>query len=189
MKEVIDKSMREHRKALDIVQARLSDEIERAAVMLAETLRRGDKILICGNGGSAADAQHIAAELTGRFAMEREALPAIALTTDTSALTAIANDYGFDRVFERQIEALAKRGDVLIGISTSGRSQNIIRALERARHKGCATLGLSGRDGGVMDELCDLNLTVPLESTARIQEMHIFIGHIICELVEKELFS
>ena len=189
MKTVISKSLAEHRKTLDMVETRLQGRIEKAAVMLIKILHEGGKVLICGNGGSAADAQHIAAELTGRFAMERKGLPAIALSTDTSALTAIGNDYGFERIFERQTEALARKGDLLIGISTSGNSQNVVRALEYAKHIGCSTLGLSGRDGGLMESICDLNLTVPADETARIQEMHILIGHIMCELAEKELFA
>ena len=141
-------------------------------------------IYILGNGGSAADAQHIAAELSGRYKIERRGLPGIALTTDTSVLTAVGNDYGFDRVFDRQVEALANAGDVLIGISTSGHSKNVVRALSLARQMGCKTIGLSGRDGGVMHELCDINIVIPSLDTPRIQEMHIMIGHIICQGID-----
>jgi len=149
-------------------------------------LKKGRKILICGNGGSAADAQHIAAELTGRYKIERKGLPAIALTTDTSALTAIGNDYGYEHVFSRQVEALARKGDLLIGISTSGNSRNVIYALQKAKEIGCRTIGFSGKGGGKMNDVCDLNIIVPSDDTARIQEMHIMIGHILCQLIDNE---
>jgi D-sedoheptulose 7-phosphate isomerase len=174
----------QHRAVADEVFTKLPPLIARAGEMAVETLRNGGKILLCGNGGSAADAQHIAAELTGRFLKERRGLPAVALTTDTSALTAIANDYGYERVFERQVEALATEGDLFVGISTSGNSPNVLRALERAKALGCRTLGLSGRDGGAMNELCDLNIVIPSDVTARIQEMHILVGHLICQIVD-----
>lgn len=163
----------------------LVPNLEIAAKMLINTLKNGGKILLCGNGGSAADAQHIAAELTGRYKKEREGLSAIALTTDTSALTAIGNDYGYDYVFSRQCEALARSGDLLWGISTSGNSKNVLNALEKARKIGCKTLGFSGRDGGVMREFCDVLLISPSNDTPRIQEMHILMGHILCDLIEK----
>ena len=140
--------------------------------------------MLCGNGGSAADAQHIAAELTGRYKTERDALAGIALTTDTSALTAIGNDYGYEFVFSRQLEALGREGDLLIAISTSGNSGNVVKALELARKIGIKTIGLSGRTGGAMNELCELNLVVPSNDTPRIQEMHIMIGHIICQAID-----
>jgi D-sedoheptulose 7-phosphate isomerase len=151
--------------------------------------KAGKKVLLCGNGGSAADAQHIAAELVGRFKKERTPLSAIALTTDTSILTAIGNDYGFDRVFERQIEALIDKGDVLICISTSGSSENIIKAAYKAKEKKATTIGLTGRDGGMLKDICDICIVVPSQDTPRIQEAHITIGHIICELVEEGLFE
>ena len=173
-----------HKEVVDEVYTVLPRQIQQAAELLVETLANGGKILLCGNGGSAADAQHIAAELTGRYKVERRGLPAIALTTDSSALTAIANDYGYERVFERQVEALATEKDLLIGISTSGTSPNVLRALERANALGCLTIGLSGREGGTMNELCDLNLVVPSDDTPRIQEMHILIGHILCQMVD-----
>jgi D-sedoheptulose 7-phosphate isomerase len=173
-----------HKEVVDEVYTVLPRQIQQAAELLVETLENGGKILLCGNGGSAADAQHIAAELTGRYKVERRGLPAIALTTDSSALTAIANDYGYERVFERQVEALATEKDLLIGISTSGTSPNVLRALERANDLGCLTIGLSGREGGAMNELCDLNLVVPSDDTPRIQEMHILIGHILCQMVD-----
>ena len=162
----------------------LEADIKKACEMAVATLKAGGKILLCGNGGSAADAQHIAAELTGRYKTERGALAGIALTTDTSALTAIGNDYGYEFVFSRQLEALGREGDLLIAISTSGNSGNVVKALELARKIGIKTIGLSGRTGGAMNELCELNLVVPSNDTPRIQEMHIMIGHIICQAID-----
>ncbi len=159
-------------------------KIFEACEIIREAINNGKKLLLLGNGGSAADAQHIAAEFTGRFVLERKALPALALTTDTSALTAIGNDYGYEMVFQRQVEALAQQGDVLIGISTSGNSINVINALLTGRDKGCKTIGLSGNDGGVMNDCCDLNIVVPSNTTARIQEMHILVGHIFCNYID-----
>ncbi|CAA6810531.1 MAG: Phosphoheptose isomerase 1 (EC [uncultured Campylobacterales bacterium] len=166
------------------VKQDLIHHIHTANVIVNEAIKNGKKVLICGNGGSAADAQHIAAEFTGRFEVERVGLPAISLSTDTSALTAIGNDYGFDKIFSRQVEALGNEGDVLIGISTSGNSQNIIQALKIAEEKGLKTIGMSGRDGGVMNDICDINIVIPSDVTARIQEIHILIGHIICKSVD-----
>ena len=162
----------------------LEDDIKKACETAVATLKAGGKILLCGNGGSAADAQHIAAELTGRYKTERDALAGIALTTDTSALTAIGNDYGYEFVFSRQLEALGREGDLLIAISTSGNSGNVVKALELAQKIGIKTIGLSGRTGGAMNELCELNLVVPSNDTPRIQEMHIMIGHIICQAID-----
>ena len=162
----------------------LEADIKKACETAVATLKVGGKILLCGNGGSAADAQHIAAELTGRYKTERGALAGIALTTDTSALTAIGNDYGYEFVFSRQLEALGRKGDLLIAISTSGNSGNVVKALELARKIGIKTIGLSGRTGGAMNELCELNLVVPSNDTPRIQEMHIMIGHIICQAID-----
>ncbi len=162
----------------------MSEDLEKASKMAIDTLKNGNKILLFGNGGSAADAQHIAAELTGRYKSERRGLPGLALTTDTSALTAIGNDYGYDRVFDRQVESLANKGDLLIGLSTSGNSKNVINALQVGQELGCKTLGFTGRDGGNMNEVCDVNLIVPSDDTPRIQEMHILIGHIICQLID-----
>ncbi len=167
----------------------LTDEIERACTLCMASILRGGKILLAGNGGSAADAQHIAAEFVGRFEHDRRALPAIALTVDTSAITAISNDYGYDYVFARQIEALGTEGDVFIGISTSGNSPSIIAALEKAQEKGLKTLVFSGKKGGLMKEQADIELIVPSDVTARIQEMHILIGHIICAEVEKRILE
>ncbi len=162
----------------------LVPQIEQACAIINQTILQGHKVLVAGNGGSAADAQHIAAELSGRFVKHRKALPGIALTTDTSAITAIANDYGYAQVFSRQVEALARPGDLFIGISTSGNSEGILNALTVAKQFECITLGLSGRDGGKMNDLCDLNIVVPSDVTARIQEMHITIGHILCKSVD-----
>jgi D-sedoheptulose 7-phosphate isomerase len=163
--------------------------IAQMALLVATRLRAGHKLIIFGNGGSAADAQHIAAEFVGRYLAEREALPAIALTTDTSALTAIGNDYGFEQVFSRQIQALANRGDVALGISTSGNSQNVVRGLTVARELGLATLGFTGENGEKMRNLVDLCLCVPSSSTARIQEAHILVGHILTGIVENVMLS
>lgn len=173
-----------HQKTIEATIEKLIPNVETASHMIVDTLKSGNKILLCGNGGSASDAQHIAAELTGRYKSERRGLPGIALNTDTSALTAIANDYGYDRVFDRQVEALANEGDLLIGISTSGNSANVISAVKVAKEMGCKSLGLSGRDGGAMDEVCDLNIIVPSDDTPRIQEMHILIGHTLCQAVD-----
>lgn len=163
----------------------LVDSIQEAANLAITTLQNGGKILICGNGGSAADSQHIAAELTGRYKRERKGLSAIALTTDTSALTAIGNDYGYDFVFSRQFEALAKKGDLLWGISTSGNSTNVLNAMRCAKEMECKILGFSGKDGGEMKKWCDLLLLSPSDDTPRIQEMHLLMAHIICDLIEK----
>ncbi len=187
MKEMIQAEFEAHRRTIEKTIETLIPSVEEASRILVETLRSGHKVLLCGNGGSAADAQHIAAELTGRYKSERRGLPGIALTTDTSALTAISNDYGYDRVFDRQVEALANKGDLLIGISTSGNSTNIISAFNVAKELGCHCLGLSGRDGGAMNEVCDLNIVIPSNDTPRIQEMHILIGHTLCQAVDDVL--
>ena len=160
--------------------------IEKCGNLIVQAVKNGNKILLCGNGGSAGDAQHLATELVGRFEKERKGLPAIALTTDTSALTAIGNDYGFERIFSRQIEALANEGDVLIGISTSGNSPNILSAVMLARQMGCKTIGLTGAKGKKLASLCDAAVLVPSERTARIQEAHITIGQLWCEMVDAE---
>jgi D-sedoheptulose 7-phosphate isomerase len=161
--------------------------IEKAVEYIVSCFKNGNKVLIFGNGGSAADAQHIAAEFTGRFILDRKALPAIAITTDSSALTSISNDYGFDDVFRRQIEGLANEGDVVVGISTSGKSVNILRAFNEAKRKGAYTIALLGKGGGECRHDSDISIIVPSDDTPRIQETHILIGHIICDLVEKEL--
>ena len=187
MKEMIQAEFEAHRQTIEKTIEILIPAVEQASGMLIETLKSGHKILLCGNGGSASDAQHIAAELTGRYKRERRGLPGIALTTDTSALTAISNDYGYENVFSRQVEALANAGDLLIGISTSGNSANIISAFKTAKALGCTCLGLSGRNGGEMNRVCDLNIVVPSEDTPRIQEMHILIGHTLCQAVDNTL--
>ncbi len=187
MIEMIANEMRLHQETIEKSIDEIQSYIYTACVLITDTLAHGNKVLLCGNGGSAADAQHIAAELTGRYKTQRRGLPAIALTTDTSALSAIANDFGYKRVFERQVEALANEGDLLIGISTSGNSKNVNRALKMAKELGCRTIGLSGRDGGQMNELCNVNIIVPSNDTPRIQEMHILIGHIMCQAVDDSL--
>ncbi|MCU0224790.1 MAG: D-sedoheptulose 7-phosphate isomerase [Acidobacteria bacterium] len=177
----------EHHEAVRGFFDRQAGELARAAELLTSALARGGTVLLCGNGGSAADAQHIAAELTGRFLRERRGLPAVALTTDTSALTAIGNDYGFERVFARQIEALGRPGDVMVAITTSGSSPNVLRAIDEARARGLAVIGLLGRDGGAARARCDAALVVESEVTARIQEVHILIAHILCEAADRAL--
>lgn len=184
MRDIILSELISHREVIDRVIEKMQEDIQIASELVIQTLKSGNKIIICGNGGSAADAQHISAELTGRFKKKRGALPAIALTVDSSALTAISNDYGYDRVFSRQFEALAKEGDLLIAISTSGNSKNIIEALKVSKELNCKSLGFSGKGGGDMSEFCDINLIIPSDDTARIQEMHITVGHIICHLVD-----
>lgn len=183
---MVIEELQDHQHLIQKVIDSLTTNIEAACEMIVTTIKNGNKVLIAGNGGSAADAQHIAAELSGRFVKERKALPGIALTTDTSAITSIANDYGYEYVFSRQLEALARPGDLFIGISTSGNSEGVLKAFNSAKIIGCQTLGLSGRDGGKMNGLCDLNIIVPSDVTARIQEMHILIGHILCKAVDNE---
>lgn len=161
-----------------------TDQIKAVCKLIAAALNTGNKVLLFGNGGSASDAQHIAAEFTGRFVKNRQAYAAIALTTDTSALTAIANDYGFERVFARQVEALARPGDILIGISTSGNSPNVLEGFKAGKEAGCKLVGFTGGSGGQMNELCDITLVVKSATTARIQEAHILIGHIICSALD-----
>jgi len=186
MEKQIQQTFNQHIEVANASAEQLLPIINNVCNVVVDCIKAGNKVLLFGNGGSAADAQHIAAEFTGRFVKERRALPAIALTTDTSALTSIANDYGYDAVFERQVEGLANAGDVLIGISTSGNSPNVVKALKSGKNLGCKTIGLSGRGGGVMTEVCDFNVVVPSNITARIQEMHIVIGHIICEMLDAE---
>ena len=170
-----------------IVADTLSGDILEAANRIKASLQKGGKLILMGNGGSAGDSQHIAAELIGRFKKERKALPAIALTVDTSSLTALGNDYGFDTIFERQLEALAQKNDAVVGISTSGNSENVVRALKKANDLGAETIGLVGNNGGKIKEVANLSIVIPSNDTARIQEVHITIGHIICELIEEDL--
>jgi D-sedoheptulose 7-phosphate isomerase len=186
MKKIIEYEFNEHLKTTKATMDCIYELVESAAKICINAFKNGNKILIFGNGGSAADAQHIAAELVGRYKAERRGLPAIALTTDSSALTCISNDYGYEQVFSRQVEALANNGDVVIGISTGGTSTNVVGALNIAKNMGCKAIGLSGRDGGEMNEICDINLVVPDDDTPRIQEMHILIGHTICQLIDNE---
>lgn len=168
--------------------AALAAQIEQAVALCVDALKAGRKILFAGNGGSAADAQHWAGELVSRFYYDRPGLPAIALTTDTSILTAIGNDYGYDYTFARQIEALGQQGDVFVAISTSGRSKNIMRALEACEAKGVRVIGFTGEHGGDMKDRCDICFRVPSSETPRIQEGHEFIGHLLCALIESEMF-
>ena len=186
MRELVKSTLEEHRQVVEKMAA-LEVEIASAGELCGHALVKGHRIFLCGNGGSAADAQHIAAELIGRFVNDRRALPAIALTTDTSALTAIGNDYGYDEVFSRQVEGLCREGDVLIAISTSGNSDNVLKAIDTAHRAGASVIGLSGKSGGALVAKCDVSLVVPSDVTARIQEMHIVIGHLICALVEEHL--
>ena len=165
----------------------LASGVSQVAKLIIGAYKKGNKLLLCGNGGSAADAQHIAAELVGRFKKERRGLAAIALTTDTSIMTALANDYWYDLLFARQVEALGEKDDVLIGISTSGNSLNIIRAVETANFKGLKTIGFLGSDGGKLKDLVEIPLIVPHKDSSRIQEIHILMGHIICHLIESEV--
>jgi D-sedoheptulose 7-phosphate isomerase len=167
----------------------LINKIEQVSKLCVELYKGKNKTILAGNGGSAADAQHIAAELVGRYGFDRPSIPSLALTTDTSCLTAIGNDYGYDKVFSRQLEGMGQEGDLFIGISTSGNSKNIINAFEVAKQNGITTVALVGRDGGEMAKIADIALVVPSDSTPRIQESHILIGHIICDIIEKELFG
>lgn len=185
--DLILKTLNQHLEVFQKVLAENVENIKECAALISETFERGGKILICGNGGSAADAQHIAAEFVGRYETERVALPAIALTTDTSALTALANDYDFERIFARQVDALAREGDLLIAISTSGNSPNVISAVMKARQIGCKILGMTGAKGKKLASLCDKCVLVPSERTARIQEAHITIAHIWCEIVDDKI--
>lgn len=189
LRDQIDGHFVRHAEVLDLARKALTPTIVKGVEMLVHALKSGNKVLIMGNGGSAADAQHFATELVGRFLRERRALPAIALTTDTSLLTAVGNDFGFDQIFKRQVEALAGPGDVVVGISTSGHSPNVVLALEAARAMGCTTVGLLGRDGGKIAPLVDLNLTVPVQETPHIQEAHITIIHLLCDLVEQQFVN
>jgi len=185
----IQAQLQEHQAVLTLLERDMLPLIAEMGILISDALNRGNKLLVMGNGGSAADSQHFVAEIVGRYKMERRALPAVALSTDTSILTAIGNDYGFDAVFSRQVEALAVSGDVVVGISTSGNSPNVLKALNLARSRGCRTIGLLGGAGGSIKEACDLALVVPSANTPRIQEGHITIIHIVCDLVEKTLFG
>ena len=172
--------------AQQVAESRILEQVAASAEIIRQALQNGKKVLFCGNGGSAADSQHLAAEFVGRFQKERNGLPAIALTVDTSILTAVANDYGYDTVFARQVQALGNTGDVLVGFSTSGNSKNVLAAIEVAKAKGIQCIGMTAQGGGKMAEVCDICMAVPCPVTARAQEIHILIGHILCELVDGE---
>ena len=184
---IIEQRLADHLNVLQkLMDSDLPEKLETCAKYVEKALADGHKVLFCGNGGSAADSQHLAAEFVGRFQKERKGLPAIALTVDTSILTAVANDYGYDTVFARQVQALGEPGDVLVGISTSGNSKNVLLAVEEAKAKGITCIGLTAEGGGKMAAACDICLAVPAKVTARAQEMHILMGHILCELVDHE---
>ena len=187
VKEIINESIRVKGKMVE--DPYLLSQISRISSIMIEAYRKKKKVILFGNGGSAADAQHIAGELVNRLHLERDALPAIALTTDSSVLTSIANDYDYSRVFARQVEALANEGDVVIGISTSGCSSSVIEAIKAAKERGARTVGFTGDKGGKLTELVDLAIRVPSEETPRVQESHITIFHVICCLIERELFG
>lgn len=181
--------MDEHLRLAQQVRDDLSEACAQVAEVLTKRVQAGSTVFWCGNGGSAADAQHLAAELVGRFTRERRALPSIALNTNTSTLTSVSNDYGYDDVFARQVQGLVRAGDVLVGLSTSGNSENVIRAVAAANDQGALTIGLLGRDGGRLAASCRYTITVPANDTARIQEMHILIGHIWCDLIEASIVN
>lgn len=189
MKNKIESAIKESMRAKEELLKTQVSNIEKAAIAIVGSLKNGGKLFIFGNGGSAADSQHIAAELVGRFKMVRRALPAIALTTDTSILTAIANDYGYEAVFLRQLEALASKGDIALGISTSGNSKNVLEAFKKAKSLGLKRIALSGSGGGKMKDEADISIIVPSKDTPRIQESHSLIGHILCGLIEDNLFK
>jgi D-sedoheptulose 7-phosphate isomerase len=191
MKNYIVSQIQETQRVISfmLADAALLASIESVAQICIDRLGKGNKILLAGNGGSAADAQHIAAELVSRFAFDRPGLPAIALTTDSSILTAIGNDYGYERLFARQIQTHAQNGDIFIAYSTSGRSPNILLALHEARNNGVICIGMSGNRGGPMKDICDFYLEVPSAETPKIQECHAILGHIVCGLVEREMFK
>jgi D-sedoheptulose 7-phosphate isomerase len=176
----------EHQAICEWVKS-LEDDVNRVCQVISAAVKDGGKIMLCGNGGSAADSQHIAAEFIGRFTQDREPIAALALTTDTSVLTCVGNDYAFDQIFARQVKGLGRQGDVLMAISTSGHSANVINAVKQAKLLGITTIGLLGKDGGQLAKDCDLSLVIAHQQTARIQEMHILIGHIICHSVETQL--
>jgi D-sedoheptulose 7-phosphate isomerase len=186
MKKLINKHILEHQVTLNSV-ANLDESIIKVANLLIECLEHGGTIFWCGNGGSASDSQHLAGELVGRFVGDRKPLKSIALTADSAVMTCIVNDYGYKHIFSRQIEALGNEGDILIGISTSGNSENVIHAFEVAKQRGILTIGLLGKGGGKSSRLVNQSIIIPSKSTARVQEMHILIGHILCDLIEEGL--
>ena len=186
MKELIKNHILEHRSVLDSIM-QLEESIEKVANLFISCLEKGGTIFWCGNGGSASDSQHLAGELVGRFVGDRRPLKSIALTADSAVMTCIVNDYGYEHIFSRQIEALGRKGDVLVGISTSGNSKNVLNAFEVAKNKGVRTIGLLGKGGGMAKSFVQESIIVSSNSTARIQEMHILIGHILCDLIEEGL--
>lgn len=189
MKKIIIENLDENILTIKNISKNLTDVITNVAKMIIDSYNNGGKIILFGNGGSAADAQHIAAEFVGRFKLERDSLPAISLSTNTSIITAIANDYAYDEIFSRQLESIANDKDIIIAITTSGNSRNILNAVEFARSKNIKVVGMTGRNGGKLKDLTNVIIRVPSDNTPRIQEAHITIGHIICELVERELFE
>jgi D-sedoheptulose 7-phosphate isomerase len=189
MKNIIEESIKESMRTKESLLKGQVESIEKAARIIIKSLRLGGKVLIFGNGGSASDSQHMAAELVGRFKKERRALAAIALTVNTSILTALGNDYGYDAIFSRQVSALGKKGDVAIGLSTSGNSMNVLNAVKEAKSLDMGTIGLSGCNGGKLGKACDVSIVVNSDDTPRVQESHITIIHILCDLIETELFK
>ena len=184
-KSAVSRNLSEHKQVVDLLEGACGETVEQIGDLLVDVLSNGGCIFWCGNGGSASDSQHLAAELVGRFKNNRQALRSVALNTDTSVITCVANDFSYDDIFSRQIEALGRKGDVLIGISTSGNSENILRAFKSAKDCGVKTVALLGKGGGKVAGMTDISLVVPSDSTARIQESHILIGHILCELIEE----
>ena len=189
MEQIIKNIIDEHTEVMNKTLAGQESKIEQAALVISDCYRNKGKVILCGNGGSAADAQHIAAELVGKFKLERKSLAAITLTANSSVLSALANDYGFNMIFERQIEGLVNNNDVIIGISTSGNSENVIKGMLKAKEIGAKNIALTGEGGGKMKDIADVLIEIPSTSAPRIQEAHITVGHIICELVEKNLFK
>lgn len=189
MKNIIKNLLKESIEIKNNLIENQLDSIEKITISIIDTLKKGKKLFIFGNGGSAADSQHMAAELIGRFKRDRKPLPAIALTTNISTITSIANDYDYSLVFSRQIDALGEKGDIALGISTSGNSQNVIKAIKKAKEKSLTTIALTGKEGGELAKICQLTLNIPSQDTPRIQEAHITCIHIICELTEKALFN
>jgi len=189
MNNIINSIIKEHTTLISNIEKNHLSKIQTAVKWIVDALKNGNKILFAGNGGSAADAQHLSAEFIGRFRRERPALPAIALTTDTSILTAVGNDYGFEEIFARQIEGLIEEGDIFYAITTSGNSENIVKAVKVCHKTHSKTIGLLGKDGGKVGEMVDLPIIIESNDTARIQEVHSTIGHIICELVENSLYG
>ena len=188
MQELVNHLFQEHQKVTELTFNQCASALGKAADLCLHALQNGHRIWLFGNGGSATDALHLAAEFTGRYQLSRKGLPAVALTSDPAALTSIGNDFGFDMVFSRQVEALCLPGDVCIGFSTSGNSKNVLCGLEKARILGAKTIGFTGKSGGDMPELCDVCLLVPAQVTSRIQEMHLLLGHTLVELIETSLF-